>query len=50
MKLNRALCSTLLLLALTGCKANQDSLEDFVVQVEAKAKKRSSNLSQQRNL
>ncbi len=38
-EINRALYSTLLLLALMGCKANQDSLEDFVVQVEAKAKK-----------
>ena len=39
MRLNSALYSTLLLLMLSGCKANQDSLEDFVVQVELKAKK-----------
>lgn len=39
MRLNSVLYSTLLLLMLSGCKANQDSLEDFVVQVELKAKK-----------
>lgn len=39
MRLNSMLYSILLLLMLSGCKANQDSLEDFVVQVELKAKK-----------
>ncbi|PTP85685.1 fimbrial protein [Vibrio splendidus] len=39
MKPNSVFYSTLLLLVLTGCKANEDSLEDFVVQVEAKARK-----------
>ena len=39
MKPSNALYSILLLLLLSGCKANEDSLEDFVVQVEAKARK-----------
>ncbi|WP_135444689.1 pilus assembly protein PilP [Vibrio tasmaniensis] len=39
MKFSSVLLSLLLLLVLSGCKSNQDSLEDFVVQVEAKARK-----------
>ncbi len=39
MKLNSALYLIVLMLALSGCKANQDSLENFVTQVEAKARK-----------
>lgn len=39
MKPNSTFYSIVLLLALSGCKANQDSLEDFVIQVEAKARK-----------
>ncbi|MEZ9565758.1 pilus assembly protein PilP [Vibrio artabrorum] len=39
MKPSKSLCVMLLLLILSGCKASEDSLESFVVQVEAKAKK-----------
>ena len=39
MKPNSAFYSIVLMLALSGCKANQDSLQDFVAQVEAKARK-----------
>ncbi|WP_299687304.1 pilus assembly protein PilP [uncultured Vibrio sp.] len=39
MKINRVFYLSFLVLLLAGCKANQDSLEDFVVQAEAKAKK-----------
>ena len=39
MKFSSVLLSLLLLLVLSGCKSNQDSLEDFLRQVEAKARK-----------
>ncbi|WP_041472933.1 pilus assembly protein PilP [Vibrio atlanticus] len=39
MKFSSVLLSLLLLLVLSGCKANQDSLEGFVRKVEAKARK-----------
>ncbi|MEL0609741.1 pilus assembly protein PilP [Vibrio echinoideorum] len=39
MKPSNVLYSILLLLVLSGCKANEDSLDDFVVRVEAKARK-----------
>ena len=39
MNLVRALLVLLIVSVVAGCKANQDSLEDFVVQVEARARK-----------